>query len=178
MNKLGVTARAWLKGTHVLASGIWVGAVACMLLVNVMARPGSGSEWHGMVTVLTLIDDWVVVPSAVGSLLTGFLISWLTPWGFFKWRWVTVKWVLTIVLILVGTFLLKPVLTEVEALAAAAAAGALQTLDLLSGRRVLVLSGMAMVTTLIFLMYISVFKPWKRPRQAGAARGGDPLVHK
>lgn len=33
----------------------------------------------------------MVVPAAWLSLLTGLLESWLTTWGFFKYRWVIVK---------------------------------------------------------------------------------------
>ena len=51
-----------------------------------------------------LIDDWIIIGSATGSFLTGLLLSWKTPWGFFKHWWVIVKLVLTITLILLGTF--------------------------------------------------------------------------
>jgi|GEM_PF-3627079 len=40
----------------------------------------------------------------MGSLITGFLISYTTQWGFFRFRWVTVKWASIVALMVSGTF--------------------------------------------------------------------------
>ncbi|MEI8166371.1 MAG: hypothetical protein WCG26_08330 [Chloroflexales bacterium] len=50
-----------------------------MILLNFLARPDNGHELSGVLAALKLIDDWVIIPSAIGCFLTGLLISWLTP---------------------------------------------------------------------------------------------------
>ncbi|NTU82145.1 MAG: hypothetical protein HGA45_22670 [Chloroflexales bacterium] len=95
--KLGATGRAWLKGFHIVFTAAWVGAMTCLLLLHLFARPADGAETHAVQAALRHLDDWVIIPSAMGSLLTGLLICWLNPWGFFKWPWVTLKALASIV---------------------------------------------------------------------------------
>ncbi|NTW03537.1 MAG: hypothetical protein HGA19_20060 [Oscillochloris sp.] len=162
MKKLGANGRAWLKGFHILFTAAWVGAAVCMILLHFSYRPGTGSETHTVLAALKRIDDWVIIPSAIGSLLTGLLISWLTPWGFFKWRWVTVKWIGTIAVMLFGTFCLGPWLNGMEAMAAANPQSALQDPTFLSNRQLMSYAVGPQLFLLLFMVFISVLKPWKR----------------
>jgi hypothetical protein len=167
MKKLGGTGRAWLKGFHILFTAAWVGAALCMMLAHLSYHPETGAEMHGVLATLKLIDDWVIIPSAIGSLLTGLLISWLTPWGFFKWRWVTVKWVLTIAIMLAGTFVLGPWLNAMEAMAALDPQRVLHDSVFLSNRQSTQLAVVPQVLFLFFMVFISVLKPWKRSTHVG-----------
>lgn len=167
MFKLSPTGRTWLKGFHILATAIWLGSAICLMTLNIIAQPISGEELHGVAYTLKLIDDIVLIPAAVSSLLTGLLLSWLTPWGFFKWRWVTVKWVLTIAVMIFGTFWMGPWLNAFEAIAASEPASALTHPALLSARRMLVLSAGPMLLALLSMVFISVIKPWRKQRQRG-----------
>lgn len=162
MKQLNPTARTWLKGVHVLFTSAWVGAAICMSLLTLGSRPANGYELHGILATLKLIDDWVIIPSAIVSLLTGLLISWLTPWGFFKWRWVTVKWVGTLAIILFGSFFLGPWLNGMESIAAADPLTAMQNTIILSNHRAMVYAVGPQLLTLLFMTLISVLKPWKR----------------
>lgn len=165
MKKLGTTGRAWLKGVHILAISAWVGAAICMILLNFVTRPRNGSELHGIMTALKLIDDWVIIPSASVTLITSLLISWLTPWGFFKWRWITVKWILTIAMMLFGTFFMGPWLNGMEAITATDPVNALQNPTFLSYKQSLSLAVGPMFLSMVFLIFVSIFKPWKRQKQ-------------
>ena len=167
MKKLGSTSRAWLKGFHILFTAAWVGAAVCMSILQFAYRPETGSEAHTMLVALKLIDDWVVIPSATGSLLSGLLISWLTPWGFFKWRWVTVKWVITVTVALFGGFCLGPWLNGMEEMAAAAPQLVLQNPAFLSSRQLMMVSVGPMLVLLLFMVFISVLKPWKKATTKG-----------
>ena len=61
-----------------------------------------------MTEILEAIDMKILVPGAVGCLLTGIVYGIFTHWGFFKHRWLTVKWTLTLFMILFGTFYMGP----------------------------------------------------------------------
>jgi len=54
------------------------------------------------------LDDYVVIPAAIGSVLTATFLCWLTNYGFTKFWWVISKWFLSISLIIFGTFWLYP----------------------------------------------------------------------
>ncbi len=162
MKTLHPTGRSYLKGVHILTTAIWVGSAICLMSINLIARPTSGAELHGIVLALKLIDDTVLIPTAIGSFLTGLLISWLTPWGFFKWRWVTVKWALTIVVMVFGTFWMGPWLNELEAITASQSA--LTHPVVVSNRHLLLVSAGPMLFALLFMVFISVIKPWRRQK--------------
>ena len=175
MKKLSATGRAWLKGFHIVCTCAWVGAGVCMFLLNFVARPDNSHDLYVVMAALKLIDDWVIIPAAVGSLLTGLLISWLTPWGFFKWRWVSVKWALTMTMTLFGIFYLSPWLHEMAAIADVDPAGALQNEIFRTDRWLLSLSGGPMFLAMFFLVFVSVIKPWSsRAKARHAVRLSSP----
>jgi hypothetical protein len=169
MTKLSSTGRACLKGFHIVCTCAWVGAGICMFLLNFVARPNNSHDLYVVMAGLKLIDEWVIIPAAAGSLFTGLLLSWLTPWGFFKWHWVTVKWVLTIVMTLFGMVYLSPWLKQMAAITAADPAGALQNQTFLTNRWLLSLSGGPMFLGMFFLVFISVIKPWSSRSKARRA---------
>lgn len=68
---------------------------------------------------MKIIDDFIIIPAALGSLITGLIISWFTNWGFFKFNWVTVKWIVTVSSILFDTFWLGPWLNGMAAISQA-----------------------------------------------------------
>jgi hypothetical protein len=141
-----------------------------MLVLNFVARPNNSHDLYVVMTALQLIDDLIIIPAAVGSLLTGLLMSWRTPWGFFKWHWVTAKWVLTIILTLFGIFFLSPWLHEMAAITFADPSGALQNETFLADRWLLTLSGGPMFLAMFFLIFLSVIKPWGKRRRGPSAK--------
>ena len=160
MKKLSASGRAWLKGFHIVCTCAWIGAGVCMFLLNFVARPNDSHDLYVVMAALRLIDDWMIIPAAIGSLLTGLLLSWLTPWGFFKWRWVTVKWGLTVIMTLFGVFYLSPWLHEMADITVSDPIGVLHNETFLAKRWLLSLSGGPMFLAMFFLVFISVIKPW------------------
>jgi len=160
MKKLSASGRAWLKGFHIVCTCAWIGAGVCMFLLNFVARPNDSHDLYVVMAALRLIDDWMIIPAAIGSLLTGLLLSWLTPWGFFKWRWVTVKWGLTVIMTLFGVFYLSPWLHEMADITVSDPIGVLHNETFLAKRWLLSLSGGPMFLAMFFLVFISVVTPW------------------
>ena len=117
MKKLGFRGRLWLLTFHIFFASVWIGtAISMNLIVLFKATPKSGEELYAFNLSVKLLDDFLIAPSAVGVVITGFLISLLTKWGFFKFPWVTVKWVGTIALLMSGGFWLLPWLNRMIAL--------------------------------------------------------------
>lgn len=95
---------------------MWLGAAFCIVATAIIKRDiPNGDERYAINSVLKFIDDWVIIPTAMLSLLIGGLLSWLTIWGFTKHYWVIVKWIATVALITTGTIWLGPWLNAITA---------------------------------------------------------------
>jgi hypothetical protein len=163
MPKLNVKQKNWLLSAHVAAGSIWFGSALCMVAIALKnVHTTNGDELYAINATLKLLDDFVVIPSANLSLLTGGLLCWLTVWGFFKHYWVIVKWVATVTLIGVGTAWLGPWVNAATSISdierSQALSNPLYTFDIKG-----VLIGAAIQTLCIFsIITISVLKPWGR----------------
>lgn len=103
-----------------------------------------------------------MIPSAIGSAITATFLRWLTNYGFFKFYWVIVKWILTTSLIIFGTFWLYPwsetatSISDTERIQAFA-----NPLYMFDTKGVLI--GAAIQALCLFVIIgISVIKPWGR----------------
>jgi len=164
MKKLPPKALKYLKILHLFCTIMWVGGALAMLMVLGFTHPTSPEACHIRSLCAQKIDDFLIIPGAIAITFTGVVYGFWTNWGFFKHRWLTVKWVLTIAMILMGTFVIGPwVNGNVHALenienytihhetfarnvAQTIRWGTIQTLGLL------------------FLVWISVTKPWTKKK--------------
>ncbi len=170
MAKIGLRGKQWLKGFHILFICAWVGTGISMLLIGfVKARVPNGDELYAFNVAIKLLDEFIIIPAAFGSLITGILLCWLTNWGFFKFNWIIFKWISTIVQILFGTFFLGPWTNGATAIAGAERALALQNTTYLYFKQMNNCFGAVQMILLIAVIFISVLKPWgKRDKQSGA----------
>lgn len=102
--------RRFVLTTHLACSVGWLGAVIVFLALAVLGMTSRSAQIvRGAYLVMEPAAWWVLVPLAAGSLLTGIVQSWGTPWGFFRHYWVVFKLTITIaataiLLIYMGTF--------------------------------------------------------------------------
>lgn len=167
MKNLPPAGVKWLKALHLLFVCMWVGGALGILCVQNLLAP-RGAELYGADLASKLIDDLVVIPGAMGSLATGLLYSLFTPWGFFKHRWVAVKWGITVYGILFGTFFLGPWLNSLPPVSGELGAGALDNYAYMRARLLNSAWGGFQVCTLLFALFISVLKPWRRAPDGGS----------
>lgn len=165
MKKIGVTGRRWLVSFHILFSCIWIGAGICLVFMQYALHPSDGIGLYGIDSSMKFIDDYIIIPGALGCLLTGFLISLLTPWGFFRYRWVTVKWIITFAGIIFGTFWLGPWLNSLPPISFKEGIDALSNTEYIHAREMNSFYAPFQVLTLIFAVFISVFKPWGKRKK-------------
>ena len=82
---------------HLALSVGWIGAVVSYLVLGISAVRSKDAEivraaWIAM----ELTGWWAIVPLAIGSLLTGLIMSLGTSWGLFRHYWVLISLALTI----------------------------------------------------------------------------------
>ena len=161
MKKLGVKGKAWLKGFHLFFCCAWIGTgISMLVLTMVKGYMPNGDELYAVNACVKLLDDFIIIPAALGSLITGLLFSLFTNWGFFKFNWVIFKWIATVAQILFGTFWLGPWTNGATAIANAERAQSLTNAQYLYFREMSNYFGSIQVLLLIAVVFISVLKPW------------------
>jgi len=162
MKKLNPGQTRILKIIHLLFFISWIGGGIALMFLMFIAQPAVPDDIYMKFRSMQVIDDYIIIPGALGSLTTGLVYSVWTNWGFFRHRWLTVKWVLTIAQILFGTFALGPWLNGNVDIAIKARGAALADPLFQANISHIEFWGAIQVLFLLFMMIISVIKPWKR----------------
>lgn len=171
MRKIGGNGRRWLVGFHLFLAAVWVGTAFAMNLITfINGATTNGDELYAANAAVKLLDDWLIIPAALGCLFTGLLLSLLTHWGFFRFRWVTVKWVMTVAFVLFGTFFLGPWTNEMTAIAGAERADAWRNEIYLYDRRMVMIFGAVQTLLLAVTLFITVFRPWGKKSKPAAGQ--------
>ena len=89
--------RKFVLTVHLTFSMGWIGAVLAYLALGVSAvNAGDTLTIRGAWIGMELTGWYAVVPLALGSLVTGLIISLGTPWGLFRSYWVLISFALTV----------------------------------------------------------------------------------
>ena len=162
MKKLTPQAIKILKMFHLFFAFCWVisALVLCGLLF--MTHPDSGDELYMCSLIVKIVDDYFIIPGAVGVLITGLIYSIGTNWGFFKHTWITVKWIMTILQVVFGTFVLGPFVDNNVILTDQLRDVALMDSVVLGNILTVQIWGTVQLSLLLFMVVISVQKPWRR----------------
>jgi len=159
---LGRAGKQWLKSIHLIVSVIWLGAAISMNLLRYAWTPFASGDLYAVDHAIGVIDNMVVVPAAWLSLITGLFESWFTSWGFFKFRWVTVKWILTVAVMIYAPLFISRWDRGVQAISRVEGLQALFNPTYIEYRSLYAWSGLALIAILAFMSVISTLKPWMR----------------
>jgi uncharacterized membrane protein len=154
----------WLKGFHLIAVSSWVGGALSLILLYFLKNDiTDGQILYGINQSIHHVDMVVVIiPGAIGCLLTGLIYSTFSNWGFFKHGWMIFKWIVTIFAILFGTFYLGPWETNMMEISGKLGMESLTNPDYLYNQKMNLIFGAAQCLILMITVFISIFKPWKK----------------
>ncbi|WP_338780525.1 DUF2269 domain-containing protein [Streptomyces sp. DG1A-41] len=161
--KLGRPARRAVLVVHVTTSASWLGLTLGLLaLGTTAATTGSAVTVEASVRAMQLFADWLLLPVALLTLLSGLVLSLGTAWGLARHRWVYTKFWLTLATTTATAFALRPGVNS--AVTAVAAGGPLPDAgDVLFGPVV-------SLSAYVFMTVISVLKPWGPTRRGRRLR--------
>ena len=91
MKKLTPQAIKILKMFHLFFAFCWVISALVLCGFLFVTHPESGDELYMRSLIVKIVDDYFIIPGAIGVLITGLIYSMGTNWGFFKHNWITVK---------------------------------------------------------------------------------------
>ncbi|WP_409470827.1 DUF2269 domain-containing protein [Streptomyces sp. HC307] len=161
--KLNRPARRASLVVHVAASASWLGLTLGLLALGVTATTtGSAVTVETSVRAMKLFADWLLLPVAFLTLLSGLLLSLGTAWGLARHRWVYTKFWLTLATTTATVFALRPGVNS--AVTAVATGGPLPDAgDVLFGPVV-------SLSAYVFMTVISILKPWGPTRRGRRLR--------
>lgn len=156
------TSRRLFVFLHATFSSLWIGGALSMLILIFLKQTNNGDQLLAYNTAVKLIDDFVIIGSANGVLLTGIILSWKTPWGFFKHWWVAIKFVLTIAMAVFGTVALGPWTNESVTLVQKMGIEAINNNQYQHMQQMQMIFGPLQFSMMLFLLYLTVYKPFKK----------------
>jgi hypothetical protein len=162
MAYLGPVGRKWALILHLLCMALWLGSAIAMMTIAILRPnpPQTGVELAAHWLAIKLIDDFVIIGSAGGSLLTGLFLSWKTKWGFFQWYWVAFKLIATVGMVIFGATFLGPWIDATAAAAQRHGLAALEQPEYSQPMTQMLIWGTVQIVLLIAIVVISIFKPW------------------
>ncbi|MGL5074226.1 MAG: hypothetical protein ACRDBG_00070, partial [Waterburya sp.] len=161
--KLSTNQKNWLLSAHIGFAAMWTGTVLSMFLLSFRNTNSTNADvLHTLDSAITLLDDWIVIPSAIGSVVTATFLCWSTNYGFTKFYWVITKWILTTALIIFGTFWLFPWGNNAARLSGQEGIQALENPLYGFDAQGVLLGTIIQVLFLLVIIGISVLKPWGR----------------
>lgn len=149
----------WLKFFHIIFAITWIGCAIGMNLLKFCVQPQGADQMYMLSLDIWTLDQLLIWVGVMGCLLTGLIYGIFTKWGFFRQRWLTWKWILTVTMILLGTFLMGPAVEGNVNPVEWYNANVTTYLDNMSTSS---LWGCVQLALLLIVVWLSVFKPTKK----------------
>jgi hypothetical protein len=145
--------RRFALATHLTFSVGWIGAVVAYLALGVAAVASTDEQTVRSAWIAMELTGWyVIVPLALGALLTGLVMALGTRWGLLRYYWVLFAFGLTTL----ATVVLLFHMPDVSSLADAARQANAARLDQLGGDLVHPALGLAV---LLAVQVLNIYKP-------------------
>ncbi|SCF62183.1 hypothetical protein GA0115259_100257 [Streptomyces sp. MnatMP-M17] len=149
--------RRALLVVHVATSVSWLGLTIGLLTLGVTAfRTSDPAITQTAYQAMKILVDWPIIPVALLALISGLVLSLGTPWGLARYRWVWIKFWLTLITFGAKVFALRP------GIHTAAATGIPDSS--------LVAAPTVATSAYLLMTAISVLKPWGLTRRGRRLR--------
>lgn len=173
MKKLGPACTKWLKIIHIILVALFFGGIMSSVALTFGLKLAAFDETFETYKSIVAISDNIVRIGAVGTLLIGFVYGFFTNWGFFKHRWITVKWILFVIQTLLGIFVVDKLMMANMAILETEKSRALTNPIFIHNHSLRQDVVIIQVIITIVIICISVLKPWKTkklgPKQKSTA---------
>lgn len=158
---LNSTGKKFLLSIHLLFVSTWLGtliAIYVLLLARNLQIPVSSVSI--MDKSIFILSDSIIMNISLAVAITGLLFSMFTKWGFFKYHWITVKWLIITILAIIIMFFSGPSINGMAALSDVFSGADLRSTDYLQYEQMTLITISIQILLLISVIIISVYKPW------------------
>ena len=162
MIKLGTTGLKVLKISHLLFAVMWIGGVMALVSLQLGANPNTKEMMYMAAISHLIVDEFFLIPGGVGILITAIMYGTFTGWGFFKHRWLAVKWILTVLLVIIGAGYMGVTIKENVAYAQNMLSENISPDVYWANVHHVAIAGIVQIIGFVYIVAISVIKPWKK----------------
>jgi hypothetical protein len=161
--KMPRSLRKLVLTVHVVVSVGWIGIEAGLLALGLTGLYTRDPEvLRAAYVAMGIFGGIFLVPVSMGTLVTGVLLSFGTPWGLIRHYWVLVKFVLTVALVVSGILVLNQKLQEAAVRVSEVPLSTLTSADVGTLRFQIAAAVSVALLLLITATTLSVYKPWGR----------------
>lgn len=171
-HRLPQTARKSMVVVHVVVSVSWLALMLCLLTLGTTALATNNADTlRTAYRAMGMLGNALIIPLSLLTLVSGLMLGLATPWGLFRYYWVSAKFWLTLAATVASIFALTARLHDAADAVARHPVGPISAMDLGFIRY-----NMVIVPAVALLLYLanvilSVFKPWgRRPAAPSAGR--------
>lgn len=154
----------WLKIIHVFLVVLFFGGILSSLALNLHIDLTNYDESYLIYKNIVIISDNIIRWGAIGTLLVGFTYGFFTNWGFFKHRWVGVKFVLFMIQTIVGIFIVDKLMIANMELLETQKEMALNNPIFIQNHEIRQVAVYFQVAVTMFIFIISYIKPWRKKK--------------
>ena len=109
-----------------------------------------------------IVDEYFLIPGGIGIIVTAVLYGSFSKWGFFKHKWLVAKWILTVLLVVLGAGYMGVTIKENMVYAQRIQADNADTSIFLANIRYVAIAGIVQLIGFAYIIVISVVKPWRK----------------
>lgn len=171
MKKLGPLGTKWLRIIHLVFVALMFGGIISSVALRFPLQLTAFDEVNITYKSLKIISDHIIRYGAQGIILTGLIYSIWTNWGFIKHKLVAVKWVVFIAQTLFGILFVDRWMEKNISMLNTEQTLALTNAAFIQNHSLIQSGAIAQIAVIIFLICISVLKPWKKKLLNN--KGGD-----
>lgn len=164
MKKIGPYGMKWLKIIHVFLVVLFFGGILSSLALNFYINLTKYDVSYLGYKNLIIISDHIVRWGAIGTLLVGLTYGFFTNWGFFKYKWVGVKFILYIIQTIVGIFIVDKLLVANMELLETQKEMALNNPIFIRNHEIRQYAVYFQIIMTSFIFIISYLKPWRKKK--------------
>jgi len=170
--KISSTGMRLLKITHFILIVFFLGGILSSTAINSSLDLSNFNEVYVAYKNMINISDNIVRNGSIGTILLGVIYSSFTNWRFFKYRWLTAKWIIFIAQTFIGILLVDRLMTTNMSLLETEREVALTDSAFLYNhflRQSIVFIQIALTLSAII---ISVVKPWRNKSSGSVYSSG------
>ena len=158
--KLTQNQKSWWLISHLLFTAMWIGGGFTQIVMIVLIHLTSNGEFlYAAHSFMHIFDLALIIPGALGVVITGIVLSVRTHWGLTKYYWIISKEVIALILIASGG-VLNIWVQDAITITLTERLNALNNTAYLHDRLMLLLFGAGQLILLVTVVLISVKKPW------------------
>jgi hypothetical protein len=150
-----------LLAAHIIVSGGWLGIAFAKLVLAVAAATAGAPDVSDALYVSMEVVNVAFPPAAIGTIVTGVLLSLGTKWGLLQHYWVATKLALAVGVIVTGIALVDRLIRQSISAPSGQVVDDGTILGIASAPTTLLISlSVAHVLVLGAAAVVSVYKPW------------------